>query len=72
MPYRDTFGVTGDRDCASKADWVSVDFALPKKVGWYDILTLHGESEAPFVNNAKGELVWLLPDPLIITHWKNK
>lgn len=72
MPWRDTFGVTGDRKYASKIDWISVDYALPKKVGWYYILTLHGESEAPFVSNMKGDLVWVLPDPSIITHWRNK
>jgi len=38
-------------------EWISVKFALPQNAGWYKIKTPFGEFEAPFVNNAKGELV---------------
>jgi hypothetical protein len=72
MPWRDTYGVTGDRNFAKESVWISVDFSLPKESGWYCILTCHGESEAPFVKNDNGKLVWVVPDASIITHWKNK
>jgi hypothetical protein len=53
-------------------NWINVEDNLPKEIGWYKIKTPYGEFEAPFVNNAKWELVWVLPDASIITHWKNK
>ena len=53
-------------------EWISVTDKLPTEIGWYDIKTPYGEYEAPFVNNSRGELVWVIPDPSIITHWKYK
>jgi len=52
--------------------WISVNNGLPEEVGWYQIKTTYGQFEAPFVNNSRQELVWLIPDTSIITHWKNK
>lgn len=53
-------------------EWISVQDRLPTEIGWYKIKTPYGEFEAPYVNNSRNELVWVLPDPSIITHWKNK
>ena len=50
--------------------WISITNGLPETFGWYKIKTSHGEFEAPFVTNGLGKLVWVLPDPSIITHWK--
>jgi hypothetical protein len=52
-------------------EWISVDFALPSKTGWYKIKTAHGEYEAPLSINQKGKPVWVVPDPSSITHWKS-
>jgi hypothetical protein len=51
-------------------DWIDVNNRLPEKIGWYKVKTIHGEFEAPFVNTINGNLVWVLPDPSIITHWQ--
>jgi len=52
--------------------WIDVKENPPKEIGWYKIKTMYGEFEAPLSTNMKGDLVWVLPDPSIITHWKNK
>jgi hypothetical protein len=52
-------------------EWISVEVALPSKKGWYKIKTSHGEYEAPLLENGNKKLVWLVPDPSSITHWKS-
>jgi hypothetical protein len=53
-------------------NWVSVKERLPTKAGWYKIKLFYGEFEAPFITDGNNKLVWCIPDPSIITHWKNK
>lgn len=53
-------------------DWIDAKTNPPKKAGWYKIkmpLLKEVEYEAPFVRNAKGELIWVVPDEGLITHW---
>ena len=56
-------------------EWVDVKNELPSKPGWYKVRTKYSndESEVPYSTTLSGQLVWVLPDPSIITHWgKNK
>lgn len=51
-------------------DWISVFEKLPDKPNWYEIKTTIGDSVAPFVRNMNEKLVWVVPDPKQITHWR--
>ena len=56
-------------------EWIDINERKPDKVGWYKIKMpemRQVEYEAPFVRNMKGELVWVVPDETLITHWKEK
>lgn len=49
--------------------WIKVTERLPTKAGWYKVKTTNGETEIPFVNNARKQLVWVVPDELAILEW---
>lgn len=50
--------------------WISITNGLPEKIGLYQIKTPYGESEAFVSNTMSGKLVWVVPNELTITHWK--
>ena len=53
-------------------EWINVKDNPPTEIGWYKIKTNHGEFEACVSTNLNGELVWVVPDDSIITHYKQK
>lgn len=53
-------------------EWNEIDNP-PIKSGWYRVKLRSGdEFEAPFVQNARGKLTWVLPDPTQIIAWTSK
>ncbi len=52
-------------------EWTEVKTPPPYS-GWYKVKYTNGEMEAPFVRNGAGKLVWVIPETIIITHWKLK
>lgn len=52
--------------------WISIKNGLPEDGGFYEVLTPHGQYEAPFSFTQKGVGKWVVPDESIITHWRYK
>lgn len=52
-----------------KTEWIKCSERLPDSVGWYKIMTEHGEFEAPYCSSLGMGLVWLTPFTATITHW---
>lgn len=50
--------------------WININERKPSKSGWYKIKTTMGDYEAPYAKNVKGEMVWVMPDETMLTHWR--
>lgn len=53
-------------------EWIDIKKEAPKEIGYYEIKTIHGDFEAPFVRSLSGKMVWVLHDESIISHWRKK
>lgn len=52
--------------------WIPVSERSPAKTGLYKIKTESGtEGHAPYSRTLRGNMVWVVPESAVVTHWKN-
>ncbi len=70
--YELKYNMEKQSESSDTEKWVSVEERLPTKTGWYDVRTKSGDVSVPLTRTLSGKLVWVAPDQISITHWKEK